>query len=187
MARKKKKPEQPAVEPQKQEAIAQEFNRAAKEVTPYPTPSERDLEHVGIKDNKQTAGGRIRRTDDQIAQDRLLATKANPLFAPLLKMPFSIWAKANGEKRLELTSDEALTLALPVTQLIEYYFPNMPHILIVWGNLTLQVISIFEIRLKLIQEVRDQKNAELRKQGNPGIGKKGLGQEFPSETPIQRV
>ena len=175
--------------PEVKEKAKTEFKKAKEEIKPLPTPDEKDLSHVGVEPKK-----RHRRTNAEIAaakgqsgQEPPLTIQANPLFVPILKAPFTLWAKQINDKRIELLDNEALALALPVTQLLEHYFPKMPNIWIAWGNLIMQGYAVLDLRLKIIEEIKAKRVKPTDIQKGAHTGKNGVGQEFPNETPVTKV
>ncbi|MBA7495391.1 hypothetical protein ES702_05973 [subsurface metagenome] len=98
---------------------------------------------------------RERRTKAEMEAERdTLAQEPNPLLIPVLKMPFNLWATSQKIEELKLDDKEAFKLALPVTQLVEYYLPKIPAIGYVWVSLVLAIYGITQPRIKKIQKVR---------------------------------
>ena len=170
----KKKPKTQEERQEKEKSFAD----VKKDITPAPTPADDKLKHVGVQEPKK----RHRRTRAEIdaAKQKPLTDTANPLFLPLIKMPFTVWARSIKSDKVLLTDDEAKSLALPVTQLCDYYLPQMAAIYFVWASLGMQVISIMECRFKIVRGLKG-----ARGKGNANTGKKGVGQVFPNETPVQ--
>ena len=107
---------------------------------------------------------RERRTkEEMIAERDTLVQEPNSLFIPVLKMPFSLWAVSQEIEDLKITDEEANKLALPVTQLVEYYLPKIPAIGYVWVSLVLTIYGITQPRIKKIQEIRIEREKEKPK------------------------
>ena len=105
-------------------------------------------------------GKRERRTNEEIEKDRekkILIEQPNPLFVPILKIPFDAWAEAAKVEDLRLSAQETNSLALPVTQLVNYYLPKMPAIAYAWCGLVLSLYAIMQSRLALIKALKKQK------------------------------
>ena len=101
--------------------------------------------------------GRPRGTDDLSRVNRL-PQKANETLIPILQMPFSFWSKTQGIKELELADKEAKELALPVTQLLEFYFPGkVPEIAFVWLMFAGSTFKIVDSRLAILAKKRKEK------------------------------
>lgn len=107
---------------------------------------------------------RFRRTDDEIKEDKervLLIEQPNPLFIPILKIPFDAWAETVKADSLRLSEKELNSITLPVTQLVNYYLPKMPAIVYAWSGLVLSLFAIMQPRLALIRELKKKKINEL--------------------------
>jgi hypothetical protein len=73
---------------------------------------------------------------------------------PILQILFELWSVSQKCKELALGKDEAEQLALPVTQLLEYYFPGkIPEIAFVWLMLMGTSYNILKPRLELISKL----------------------------------
>jgi len=104
---------------------------------------------------------RHRRTKIEIeASKQTLPEIANPLFIPILKIPFDAWAETIHLEELRLSEQEVNSLALPVTQLVNYYLPKMPAIAYAWCGLILSLYAIMQPRLKQIKELKKAKKDE---------------------------
>ena len=114
---------------------------------------------------------RERRTDEEIKTDKILIIEPNPLFIPVLKIPFDLWGDSQGTPELKLSDTEVKTLALPVTQLVNYYLPKMPVIAYAWSGLILSIFGIMQPRLKIIKDKRKEKEPQKDTQGQSGLGK----------------
>lgn len=100
-------------------------------------------------------------TEDFAAVNRL-PEKPNLTLIPVLRAPFEFWAQSQGLPELALTKDEATNLALPVTQLLEFYFPGkIPEIAWCWLMMFGSTFNILEPRLKLLAKKRNEKTHNL--------------------------
>jgi len=94
--------------------------------------------------------------------------KAARALAPVLKIPFAIWAKIDEIPELKLSQDEAQEWAEPITDILEYYFPGkIPEIAWMWLMLLESTGRVIDSRI----EIRHQKKKEL---------------ESAQETPVQQ-
>ncbi len=113
---------------------------------------------------------RIRRTDEEIKKEKekaLLVEQPNPLFIPILKIPFDAWAETIKVEEMRLSEGETKSLALPITQLVEYYLPKMPAIAYAWCGLILSLYAIMQPRLKIINVLRGAKSVKPAAKENP--------------------
>jgi hypothetical protein len=111
----------------------------------------------------QGSDKRYRRTDEEIKKEKeevILIEQPNPLFIPILKIPFDAWAEAVKVEDLRLSTQETNSLALPVTQLVNYYLPKMPAIAYAWCGLVLSLYAIMQPRLKIIKELKKAKDVK---------------------------
>lgn len=114
-----------------------------------------DQEISGISDPSKRTRGRPRKTEPEPAS--ILKQKANPLWPPVLKIPFDVWAETEKIEELRITDKEADLLAVPITQLIDYYLPQLPEIAIAWFGLISAGYSVLGPRRQIIiQRRRDQ-------------------------------
>jgi len=111
-------------------------------------------------------------TEDFAAVNRL-PEKANLTLVPVLQIPFKAWAKSVQLKEIELTKDEAEKLALPVTQLLQFYFPDrIPEIAWVWLMFAGTTFQVVEKRIELIQA---KKKEAMSRKVSGGAGSQGPG------------
>ena len=119
-------------------------------------------------EKKETRGGprpgagRPKGVTDEFALVNRLPEKANETLVPVLQIPFRTWAVAVGVKELELNKDDAKDLALPVTQLLEFYFPGrIPEIAWVWLMMLGSTYRILEPRLELLAQKRKEQGPSV--------------------------
>lgn len=118
---------------------------------------EHEQELREISDPPKTTRGRPRKTETEPASS--LKQKANPLWPPVLKIPFDVWAETEKIEELRITDKEAELLALPITQLIDYYLPQLPEIAIAWFGLISAGYSVLGPRRQIIMQRRQDKSA----------------------------
>ncbi len=112
---------------------------------------------AAIKENRggpRPGAGRPRGSTDEFVAVNKLPEKANMTLVPVLQIPFELWSVSQNLKELALSKDEAEQFALPVTQLLEYYFPGkIPEIAFVWLMLLGTSYNILKPRLELISKI----------------------------------
>jgi hypothetical protein len=150
------------------------------------------IEQQPKKDNRGGArpgAGRPMGVSDDMALVNRLPQKANVMLVPVLRIPFELWSIANNMPELELTKEEGEDLALPVTQLLEYYFPGkIPEIAWVWLMMCGATYNVMKPRMALIQ-ARKQQSASVARAGQPasspsepaGSGPKNPGTGYPKQ------
>ena len=108
------------------------------------------------KDNRgglRPGAGRPQGVTDDLAAVNRLPEKANEALCAVIEMPFDLWSDLNKMPELALTKDEARKIGLPVTQLMEFYFPGkIPVIAWVWMSLLGSTANILKPRLKLLRQ-----------------------------------
>ena len=90
---------------------------------------------------------------DNLARlDRELS-KAPQALAPVLKIPFSIWASVSQIPEMKLTDPEAEEWAEPMVALLEYYFPGkIPEIIWIWLLFLTATEKVIDSRVKIRYE-----------------------------------
>ena len=92
--------------------------------------------------------------------------KAARALAPVLKIPFAIWAKIDEIPEIRLSQDEALEWAEPLTDILEYYFPGkIPEIAWMWLMLLESTGRVIDSRI----EIRHQKKKQPPETAAPVI------------------
>jgi len=100
-----------------------------------------------------TRPGMGRKDQDQGAPDNL--DRAPKALAPVLKIPFSIWAKVSEIPEIKLTDAEAEEWAEPIIALLEYYFPGkIPEIAWIWLMFLSATEKVIDSRVKIRYEKR---------------------------------
>ena len=114
--------------------------------------------------------GRKRGTDD-LARVNALPEKANEQICPVLKIPFKFWAKSQKVPDLALSDKEAKEWALPITKLLEFYFPGrIPEIAWVWLMFVGSSFEVLDKRMEIIQKAREEKKAATPVSPHGGAG-----------------
>ncbi len=125
-------------------------------------------------------------SQDPGALDRELS-KASQALAPVLKIPFSIWASVSEIPEMKLADDEAQEWAEPIVALLEYYFPGkIPEIAWMWLMFLSATEKVIDSRVKIRYEKRKQlKSSQPDKASSRGPAAKHEGAEpaegYPSE------
>lgn len=129
-------------------------------ISDLPTGQEAPEEKVERRGGlRSPPGGRPRGTDN-LSRVNKLPEKANEQICPVLKMPFRFWAKTQKLPDLALSDAEAKEWALPITQLLEFYFPGrIPEIAWVWLMMLGSSFNIMDKRMEIIDKARKEKAA----------------------------
>ncbi len=140
-----------------------EFEQAMKELHEDhgKPPAAEPAEKIDGRGGPRPGSGRPKGKDTLRAINELPEI-ANETLVPVLQIPFKTWAVAVGVKELELNKDEAKDLALPVTQLLEFYFPGrIPEIAWVWLMMLGSTYRILEPRLELLAQKRKEQGPSV--------------------------
>lgn len=87
----------------------------------------------------------------------------NESIVAAFRMAFAAWEASVKVSGVALSEDEAKQIALPVTQLLEYYFPGqIPEIAWTWIMAAWSVGSITMVRIQLIKVARQAKPVEAQ-------------------------
>jgi len=116
---------------------------------------------------------RHRRTRAEIEASRspAVSDQPNPAYRPIISTLFNIIGNVTDCQDIKTKADEyADRLALPVTQLSDYYMPKVKGIYIVWANLLITAGGItMELRSYLAKKEADKiAQAELQLKTVPG-------------------
>jgi len=79
-----------------------------------------DAEKKDGRGGARPGAGRPLGTPDDLMRINRLPMVLNRMLVPVIEIPFDLWAKSQGISELALTKGEAESLALPVTQLLEW-------------------------------------------------------------------
>lgn len=159
-------------EPKKHQVSPEGFKEAADRILSPLSPAE-----PGKEKEKDKPSGRIRRTNEQIAIDRIIETEPNPVWLLPLKVIFGVIAEVtNCEKVKKKVNKYAEDLCLPITQITSYYLPKLSPVHIMFFNALTAVGSVSFDIYRLVQEEKDE-----RKKSNPDTGKERIGQEPSSQ------
>ena len=116
--------------------------------------------------------------DKEAAIRKILVDKPDPAVVPFVKMLFNLWPNTvlptipyddifeRAKKTLPITNEEATMIAIPITQLKNYYLPVMNPIWLSWANLASAIYGITSIRVQILREFRFA-IAERKKQEHP--------------------
>jgi len=165
---KKSPPASPA--PVASEPVKPEFEKAIETIATATTQAADSTEGPeGKTDGRGGArpgAGRPRGSTDEFAAVNRLPEKPNLTLVPIIRLPFDWWAESQQVPELALGKEEALDLALPVTQLLEYYFPGkIPEIAFVWLLMVGSIRNVLDPRLKIIKAKRQAKKSPAASQG----------------------
>ena len=101
--------------------------------------------------------------------DRLDRSKAPQALAPVLKIPFSIWASVSEIPEMKLSDDEAEEWAEPMVALLEYYFPGkIPEIAWIWLMFLSSTEKVIDSRVKIRYEKRQERERSHSVPVGPG-------------------
>ncbi|HUS71933.1 MAG TPA: hypothetical protein VMY06_02620 [Sedimentisphaerales bacterium] len=148
-----------------------EFEQTLKDIAGSHQPAAGGEEKVERRGGPRPGSGRPKGVTEEFAAVNRLPEKANLTLIPVLQIPFKLWSKSQGVKELELNKDDAKELALPVTQLLEFYFPGrIPEIAWVWLMFAGTAYRILEPRLEVLAHIRDEKSASVAAERGPVPG-----------------
>jgi hypothetical protein len=156
----KKKPKQKSVEKveKSRQEVSQEFELKLQQGAAEPKERIEKLDEL-LKDQPKKDGrggarpgaGRPAGVTDDFAMVNRLPDKPNETIIPILQMLFDLWAASQNTPELALSKDEAKGVALPITQLLEFYWPGkVPEIIWVWLCLLGSVYGIVIPRVKIL-------------------------------------
>lgn len=139
-----------------------EFEQTLKDIAGSHQPAAEGEEKVERRGGPRPGSGRPKGVTEEFAAVNRLPEKANDTLVPVLQIPFKLWSKSQGVKELELGKDDAKELALPVTQLLEFYFPGrIPEIAWVWLMFAGTAYRILEPRLEKLAHIRAKKSTSV--------------------------
>lgn len=92
--------------------------------------------------------------------------KAPKALAPVLKIPFSIWANVSQIEEMKLSDIEAEEWAGPIVELLEYYFPGrIPEIVWIWLMFLSATEKVIDSRVKIRYEKRQERKSSASAPG----------------------
>ena len=124
-------------------------------------------EKPGLGGVREGAGRTPGLTDEKARIQRVLGNEVpDPTIKFAFECLFDGWESAVGVKGIALSKDEVTLIAVPTTNLKEYYFPglNISPALELWIGLAIGVKAVVQSRIVLIRETRE---AELKKEPEP--------------------
>lgn len=96
---------------------------------------------------------------DNLAKIDRQLSKAPQALAPVLKIPFSIWASVSQIEEMKLSDIEAEKWAEPIIALLEYYFPGrIPEIIWIWLMFLTATEKVIDSRVKIRYEKRKERS-----------------------------
>ncbi len=107
-----------------------------------------------------------------------------------IKIPFNLWAEANQLDKLKLEDNEVQELAAAIKGLVDFYCPNVPVPVLLWGNATLTLAAILTPRLEKINKIKKEKEKAAAARGpsratGPGTAP-AVSDKFPSVDEIHK-
>jgi hypothetical protein len=149
-AKPKPKPEKKPTGPQ---PPSPEFEAAV--TPPIAEPTETDKDGRG---GQRPGAGRPPGLTAVKAKVKNLPQQPNQTIKKGLESLFLLWANRVNVDGLRLSEAEADQLALPVTQLQEFYFPDgVPEIAWVWMSAAFCIVTITDAKIRLIKAARASK------------------------------
>jgi len=142
-------------------------------VTPYPQAGQKVVEFENAIDAALAGGqgpeskrgrGRPRKEEVEAAQSQIDIK----VVAQAIQIPFDLWSVSQGIDQLKISSDEAVLIAKPAKQLLDYYMPNVPEIAWAWIALSAASYSIVKSRLVIIAEIKKQSTSSSVKENSTG-------------------
>lgn len=138
---------------------------SAPEVKPYPQAGQKvtefedklDQQLAGEAEQLKRGPGRPRKQAEPEPEPSQFDLQ---LIANAIKMPFDVWAKGQQVPELKLKDQEAMQLAKPVKDLLDYYLPKVPAIAFAWISLAITSYSVTAPRLEILAKIRKQKQSQ---------------------------
>ncbi len=123
-------------------------------------------------------------TNKQRVLDKI-GDETNPLFVPIVKIPFELWADAVKVPELKLSQVEADQLSLPVTQLVNYYLPiiNENPVLAMWFGVASVAAAVMMPRFAKLAAIRSRRAQVNVKDAKPPATDAGRGGFFGQDPP----
>jgi hypothetical protein len=172
------------------------YPQAGKRVTDFENELDRQIE-TGEQTDQQTKRGPGRpRKEVQPAADIDIGPQLQLIVIDrMLRIPFSAWAEFANLSELKLTDREAADLAAATKELLDYYIPNLPPVLIMWSNFAIAAAVVLQPRFAKIKELKKQKlEKQATQTDQEGSQPAGQGRPvtpvkfpFPSEIKIEKL
>lgn len=124
---------------------------------PEIVPDTPQLDEQGPGGVREGAGRTPGLTDEKARVQRIVRNQVpDPTIKFAFECLFDGWESAVKVKGIRLSKDEADTIAVPTTNLKEYYFPNLDFspALQMWIGLAIGVKAVVQSRIALIRESR---------------------------------
>ena len=99
------------------------------------------------------------------------------IVTPVVKMPFDLWALKNNLDELKINDKEAMLIAKPLKELLDYYLPKIPTIAYAWISLLVMGYTVLKPRLESIQKIKKDTSPV-----EPNVA--GKGQGGPPAAPV---
>lgn len=160
-------PVQPELEPDVSERKP-DFETLASE-GPEIVPDSPQLDGQGPGGYREGAGRTPGLTDEKARVQRIVKNEVpDPTIKFAFECLFEGWENLVKVKGLTLSKDESDTIAVPVTNLMEYYFPGfeLAPSLKMWIGLAIGIKAITQSRIALIRESR--KAEQVKQPEQPG-------------------
>lgn len=135
-----------------------EFEQAlAEEAQAAESRKAKEMVKTGRSDNLDEIDRQLSKEPNALPESTV-PPKAARALAPVLKIPFAIWAKIDEIPEIKLSQDEAQEWAEPIADILEYYFPGkIPEIAWMWLMLLESTGRVIDSRI----EIRHQKKKQL--------------------------
>ncbi len=156
----------PEPEPEPESKRKPDFESLASEA-PEIEPESPQVEEPGRGGYREGAGRTPGLTDEKARIQRVLANEVpDPTIKFAFECLFDGWESTVGVKGIALSKDEVTLIAVPTTNLKEYYFPgrSISPALELWIGLAIGIKAIVHSRIVLIRETRA---AELKAEPEP--------------------
>jgi len=133
---------------------------------------EKALDEVILKDQtakvQEEQGPRPGAPDSLAPGATSKSDKAPKALAPVLKIPFSIWASVSQIPEMNLSDIEAQEWAEPMIDLLEYYFPGkIPEIIWIWLMFLTATEKVIDSRVKIRYEKRKERHNSQARPAHP--------------------
>lgn len=156
----------------KKQSRKPDFEKALEEIKKQDQPVESLDQEVGTRPGpSQLASGAEEgpAPPDNLAKIDRQQSKAPQALAPVLKIPFSIWANVSQIEEMKLTDAEAEEWAEPIVALLDYYFPGrIPEIIWIWLMFLSATEKVIDSRVKIRYEKRQERKRLQPSTSTPG-------------------